>query len=115
MTKFRCIRGTDDFPIGTIIEAERVGKDCIRILEDTTIKLSEGEPFFGKGEIIPLTGYTYQWVSHEGEPDKEELLARFEYAIESLATYRDSGSDILMDKATKEYESARAELLKRLS
>lgn len=100
MAKFRCIKGVEDFPVGTIIEAERVGGDCIRILEDTNIKLSENEPFFGKGEIIPITGYVYQWKSCEGEPDKEELLARFEDAI------RQNSSD---------YESAREELLKRSS
>lgn len=112
MTKFRCIKSARDFPVGTIIEAEYAGKDLIRITKDSTVLFGE-EPFFGKGEIIPITGYVYQWEPCEEDP--EELLARFEYAIESLATYRDSGSDILIDKATKEYESAKAELLKRLS
>lgn len=120
MTKFRCIKGTDDFPVGTIIEAERAGKDLIRITKDSTIQLSEGVPFFGEGEIIPLTGYAYQWVSHEGEPDRGELLERFEVAVDVLATYgRDileyGESDIDHSKAEQEYESAKAELLKRLS
>lgn len=120
MTKFRCIKGNSDIPVGTIIEAERAGRDLIRLTKDSTIQLSEGEPFFGKGEIIPLTGYTYQWESCEGEPDKEELLARFEDSVDVLTTYTTDilhygESDIDHTKATKEYESAKAELLKRLS
>lgn len=119
MTKFRCIKGTVDFPVGTIIEAERAGKDLIRITKDTTVLFNE-EPYFGEGEIIPLTGYTYQWESCEGEPDREELIERFEDAVDVLSSYeRDiyhfGKSDIDYDKANKEYESAREELLKRLS
>lgn len=113
MTKFRCIKGNSDIPVGTIIEGELSGETIV-LTKDSTVLFNE-EPYFQKGEPVKLTGYVWQWESCEGEPDKEDLLARFEYAIESQATYRDSGSDILIDKATKEYESAREELLKRLS
>lgn len=51
---------------------------------------------------------------------KEELLERFEVAVDVLTTYeRDileyGESDIDHAKAEQEYESAKAELLKRLS
>ena len=98
MTKFRCIKGNRDVPVGTIIEGELKG-DYIILTKDSTI-LVEEEPFFEKEEPVKLTGYVWQWESCEGEPDKEELLARFEDAV------RQNSSD---------YESAKAELLKRLS
>lgn len=98
MTKFRCIKGNSDIPVGTIIEGELSGETIV-LTKDSTVLIGE-EPFFQKGEPVKLTGYVWQWESCEGEPDKEELLARFEDAV------RQNSSD---------YESARAELLKRLS
>ena len=98
MTKFRCIKGNSDIPVGTIIEGELEG-ERIRLTKDSTVRIGE-EPYFEKGETVKLTGYVWQWESCEGEPDKEELLARFEDAV------RQNSSD---------YESAKAELLKRLS
>ena len=76
MTKFRCIKGNSDIPVGTIIEGELEG-ERIRLTKDSTVRIGE-EPYF----------------------EKEELLARFEDAV------RQNSSD---------YESAKAELLKRLS
>ena len=95
MTKFRCIKGSEAVPVGTIIEGELSGETII-ITKNSTV-LSGGVPFFQKGEPVPLTGYLWQW---ESCTDKEELLERFEDAV------RQNSSD---------YESARAELLKRLS
>lgn len=119
MTKFRCIKGSADVPVGTIIEGE-LEEECICLTEDSTVKNSDNNPYFDKGELVPLTGYVWQWESCEGEPDKEELLERFEDAVDVLATYeRDileyGESDIDHAKAEQEYESAKAELLKRLS
>lgn len=99
MTKFRCIKGTAAVPVGTIIEGELQGKTIV-LTKDSTVKDEANNPYFWKGAHMPLTGYAWQWESCEGEPDKEELLARFEDAV------RQNSSD---------YESARAELLKRLS
>lgn len=97
MTKFRCIKGSSDIPVGTIIEGELEG-ECIRLTKDSTVLIGE-EPYFEKGETVRLAGYVWQWEQFDG-PDKEELLARFEYAV------RQNSSD---------YESAKTELLKRLS
>lgn len=119
MTKFRCIKGSAAFPVGTIIEGELEG-ECILLTEDSTVKDNDNRPYFDKGELVPLTGYVWQWESCEGEPDKEELLERFEATVDVLATYeRDileyGESDIDLTKATEEYESAKAGLLKRMS
>ena len=97
MTKFRCIKGSVDVPIGTIIVGELEG-ERIRLTEDSTVLIGE-EPYFEKGETVKLTGYVWQWEQFDG-PGKEELLARFEDAV------RQNSSD---------YESAKAEVLKRLS
>ena len=119
MTKFRCIKGTDDFPIGTIIEGELQGKTIV-LTKDSTVKNVDNNPYFQKGEPVPLTGYAWQWESCEGEPDKEELLSRFEIVVDILISCeRDfllyGKSDTDHGKAMEKYESARAELLKRLS
>lgn len=119
MTKFRCIKGSAAVPVGTIIVGELEGKR-IRLTKDSTVKDGANDPYFKKGETIPLTGYVWQWESCEEEPDKDELLERFEASVEVLSTYeRDileyGESDIDHAKANKEYESAKAELLKRLS
>ena len=119
MTKFRCIKGSVDVPVGTIIVGELEG-ERICLTEDSTVRDSDNNPYFVEGERVPLTGYVWQWESCEGEQDKEELLERFEVAVDVLATYeRDileyGGSDIDYSKANEEYHSARAELLKRLS
>ena len=119
MTKFRCIKGSAAVPVGTIIKGELEG-ERIRLTKDSTVKDDDNNPYFKKGETILLIGYVWQWESCEGEPDKEELLERFEVAVDVLATYeRDileyGESDIDHTKATEEYESAKAELLKRLS
>ena len=118
MTKFRCIKGSSDIPVGTIIEGELEG-EYIRLTKDSTVLIGE-EPYLEKGETVKLTGYVWQWESCEGEPDKEELLERFEATVDVLATYeRDileyGESDIDHSKATEEYESAKAGLLKRMS
>lgn len=116
MTKFRCIKGNCDVPVGTIIEGELSG-EYIVLTKDSTILMGE-EPIFEKGEPIKLTGYVWQWEQFDGS-DKEELLARFEQAIETyricteLVTKCESEADLI--KAKQEYESAKAEVLKRLS
>lgn len=119
MTKFRCIKGSAAVPVGTIIVGELEG-ERIRLTKDSIVKGGGNNPYFKKGETIPLTGYVWQWESCEGEPDKEELLELFEVTVDVLATYeRDileyGESDIDHSKAEQEYESAKAELLKRLS
>jgi|SRR5699024_9423816 len=116
MTKFRCIKGSSDIPVGTIIEGELEG-EYIRLTKDSTVLFGE-EPYFEKGETVKLTGYVWQWEQFDGS-DKEELLARFEQAIETyricteLVTKCESEADLI--KAKQEYESAKAEVLKRLS
>ena len=119
MTKFRCIKGSAAVPIGTIIVGELEG-ERIRLTEDSTVRNADNNPYFVEGEMVPLTGYVWQWESCEGEPDKEELLARLEDAVETLAIYdRDilqyGESDINYDQAEEEYKPARTEVLKRLS
>ena len=119
MTKFRCIKGSAAVPVGTIIVGELEG-ERIRLTEDSTVRNADNIPYFVEGEMVPLTGYVWGWESCEREPDKEELLERYEAAVEVLSTYeRDileyGESDIDHVKAEQEYESAKAELLKRLS
>lgn len=119
MTKFRCIKGSVDVPIGTIIVGELEG-ERIRLTEDSTVRDADNNPYFVEGERVPLNGYIWKWEFCEGEQDKEELLERFEVAVDVLSTYeRDileyGESDIDHSKAEQEYESAKAELLKRLS
>lgn len=119
MTKFRCIKGSPAVPVGTIIVGELQGKTIV-LTKDSTLRDEGNNPYFGKGEYVPLTGYIWQWESCEGESDKEELLERFEVAVDVLAAYERGileygESDIDHSKATEEYESAKAELLKRLS
>lgn len=118
MTKFRCVKGNCDVPVGTIIEGELKGEYII-LTKDSTILMGK-EPIFEKGEPIKLTGYAWQWESCEGESDGEKLLERFEASVEVLSTYeRDileyGESDIDHSKANEEYKSAKTELLKRLS
>ena len=110
MTKFRCSKGNSDVPVGTIIEGELQGETIV-LTKDSTVLFNE-EPYFQKGEPVKLTGYVWQWESCEGKPDKEELIKRFEDAIDTL---RYSWSDIDQAKASKEYNIAKKELLKRLS
>lgn len=109
MTKFRCIKGNSDIPVGTIIEGELEGK-YIRLTKDSTILIGE-EPFFKKGEPVKLTGYVWQW---ESCADTEKLLKRFEKAVRA---HEMSGAQDPEDRPgiEEEYESAKAELLKRLS
>ncbi|UVK80498.1 hypothetical protein [Escherichia phage vB_EcoM_PD205] len=119
MTKFRCIKGSAAVPVGTIIVGKLEG-ERICLTKDSTVKDGGNNPYFKKEETIPLIGYVWQWESCEGELDKDELLERFEDAVDVLATYeRDileyGESDIDHSKATEKYESAKAELLKRLS
>lgn len=118
MAKFRCIKGSPAIPVGTIIEGELQGKTIV-LTEDSTVKDGENKPYFDKGEPVPLTGYIWQWEELVG-PDKEELLARFESAVDVLTTYTTDilhwgESTIDHTKAKQEYESAKAEVLKRLS
>lgn len=116
MTKFRCIKGTANVPVGTIIEGELQGKTIV-LTKDSTLKHENNMPYFGKGEYVPLTGYVWQW---ESCADTDELLERFEDVVDVLASherdiYHFGKSDIDYDEANKEYEAAREELLKHLS
>lgn len=110
MTKFRCIKGSVDVPVGTIIEGELEGLH-IHLTKDSPVKDGDNNPFFEKGEIVPLTGYVWQW---ESCAEVEKLLERYEKAVrahEMLGTQDpEDWSGI-----EEEYESAKAELLKRLS
>ena len=112
MAKFRCIKGNRDVPVGTIIEGELKG-DYIILTKDSTILVGE-EPVFEKGEPVKLTGYVWQWESCEGEPDKEKLLERYEKAVRA---HEMLGAQDPEDwpGIKKEYECAKAELLKHLS
>lgn len=59
MTKFRCIKGSEAVPIGTIIVGELEG-ERIRLTKDSTVKDGGNNPYFKKGETVPLTGYLWQ-------------------------------------------------------
>lgn len=110
MTKFRCIKGSIDVPVGTIIEGELEGKH-IRLIEDSAVKDGNNNPFFQKGETVLLTGYVWQW---ESCTNMEKLLEHFEKAVRA---HEMSGAQDPEDRPgiEEEYESAKAELLKRLS
>ncbi len=109
MTKFRCIKGNCDIPVGTIIEGELKG-DYIILTKDSTVLMGE-EPIFEKGEPVKLTGYVWQW---EPCAEIEKLLERFEKAVRA---HEMLGAQDPEDWSgiEKEYESAKTELLKRLS
>lgn len=109
MTKFRCIKGNCDIPVGTIIEGELNG-EYITLTKNSTVLVGE-EPVFEKGEPIKLTGYAWQWESCE---DKEELLERYEKAVRA---HEMLGAQDPEDWSgiEEEYKAAKAELLKRLS
>lgn len=110
MTKFRCIKGSTDVPVGTIIVGELEG-ERICLTEDSTVRDVDNNPYFVEGETVPLNGYIWQWESCE---DKEELLERYEKAVRA---HEMLGSQDPEDwpGIEEEYESAKAELLKRLS
>lgn len=110
MTKFRCIKGSESVPVGTIIEGELEG-ERICLTKNSTVKDDKNRPYFAKGETIPLTGYTWQWKSCA---DTEKLLERFEKAVRA---HEMLGAQDPEDWSgiEEEYESAKAELLKRLS
>lgn len=119
MTKFRCIKGSAAVPVGTIIVGELEG-ERIRLTEDSTVRNADNNPYFVEGEMVPLTGYVWGWESCEREPDKEELLERFEAAVDAVSNYQSDilnygDSDKSFDEVYSEYKSAKAELLKRLS
>lgn len=113
MTKFRCIKGSAAVPVGTIIVGELEG-ERIRLTEDSTVRNAGNNPYFVEGEMVPLTGYVWEWESCEGEPDKEELLERYEKAVRA---HEMLGAQDPEDwpGIEEEYKSAKAELLKRLS
>ena len=113
MTKFRCIKGSADVPVGTIIVGELEG-ERICLTEDSTVKDNDNNPYFEKGELVPLTGYVWKRESCEREPDKEELLERYEKAVRA---HEMLGAQDPEDwpGIEEEYKSAKAELLKRLS
>lgn len=113
MTKFRCIKGSAAVPVGTIIVGELEG-ERIRLTEDSTVRNADNNPYFVEGEMVPLTGYVWGWESCEREPDKEELLERYEKAVRA---HEMLGAQDPEDwpGIEEEYESAKAELLKRLS
>lgn len=110
MTKFRCIKGSVNVPVGTIIEGELQGKTIV-LTKDSTLKHENNMPYFGKGEYVPLTGYVWQW---ESCADTEKLLKRFEKAVRAREMI---GAQDPEDRPgiEEEYKSAREELLKRLS
>ena len=107
MTKFRCIKGNSDIPVGTIIEGELEEK-YIRLTEDSAVKDGNNNHFFMKGETVLLTGYVWQW---ESCADMKKLLERFEDTVDVLATYE---RDIL-EYGESDIDHSKAELLKRLS
>lgn len=113
MTKFRCIKGSAAVPVGTIIEGELEG-ERICLTEDSTVKNMDNNPYFTKGELVPLTGYVWQRESCEGKPDKEELLERYEKAVRA---HEMLGAQDPEDwpGIEEEYKAAKAGLLKRLS
>ena len=109
MTKFRCIKGNCDIPVGTIIEGELKG-DYIILTKDSTVLMGE-EPIFEKGEPVKLTGYVWQW---ESCAEIEKLLERFEKAVRA---HEMLGAKDPEDwhGIEEEYKAAKEELLKRLS
>lgn len=114
MTKFRCIKGSANVPVGTIIVGELEG-ERICLTEDSTVKDNDNNPYFEKGELVPLTGYVWQWESCEGEPDKEELLERFEDAVANRALGSVGMAYETPQKLEEEYQKAKAEMLTWLS
>lgn len=119
MTKFRCIKGSAAVPVGTIIVGELEG-ERIRLTENSTVRNADNIPYFVEGEMVPLTGYVWGWESCERELDREELLERFEAAVDAVSNYQSDilnygDSDKSFDEVYSEYKSAKAELLKRLS
>ena len=51
MTKFRCIKGCVDVPVGTIIVGVLEGIH-ICLTEDSTVRDSDNNPYFVEGEMV---------------------------------------------------------------
>ena len=73
MTKFKCVKSTSYGPnstkVGDVIEGElvTVKRDCqietrISITKDSDRKDDNGNPYWGKGESVPLEGGIWSWV-----------------------------------------------------
>lgn len=117
MAKYICVKSlTKDVPVGTELVGEFHSPGRFILTEDSKLEcISEKGPRWYKGDNLPLAGALWVWQCQD-----PEALERFEAAVELLSTYeRDileyGESDIDHSKAEKEYESAKAELLKRLS
>ena len=118
MAKYICVKSlTKDVPVGTELVGKFHSPGRFILTEDSKLKcVSETGPRWYKDDQLPLAGALWVWQCQ----DPNEALERFEAAVELLSTYeRDifeyGESDIDHSKAEQEYESAKAELLKRLS
>lgn len=118
MAKYICIKSlTKDVPVGTELVGRYHSPGRFILTEDSKLKCILGiGPRWYKDDNLPLAGALWVWKIQ----DLNEVLERFEAAVELLSTYeRDileyGESDIDHAKAEQEYESAKAELLERLS
>lgn len=118
MAKYICIKSlTKDVPVGTELVGRYHSPGRFILTEDSKLKCISGiGPRWCKDDNIPLAGALWVWEIQ----GPNEALERFEAAVDVLTNYeRDileyGESDIDHSKATEEYESAKAELLKRLS
>lgn len=118
MGKYICIKSlTKDVPVGTELVGKFHSPGRFILTEDSKLKNISGiGPRWLKDNQLPLAGALWVWQCQ----DPNEALERFEAAVDLLSTYeRDilgyGESDIDHSKANEEYESAKAELLKRLS
>lgn len=118
MGKYICIKSlTKDVPVGTELVGKFHSPGRFILTEDSKLKNISGiGPRWLKDNQLPLVGALWVWQYQ----DPDEALERFEAAVDLLSTYeRDileyGESDVDHAKAEQEYESAKAELLKRLS
>lgn len=118
MAKYICVKSlTKDVPVGTELVGKFHSPGRFILTEDSKLECPSGiGPRWYKDDNLPLAGALWVWQCQV--PNEE--LERFEAAVVVLSTYeRDileyGESDIDHTKAEQEYESAKTELLKRLS
>lgn len=64
MPKYVCIKSdSDSVPLGTVVIATPAGANRILLIQDSDLTISEQvqEPYFQRGQELPLTGELWHW------------------------------------------------------
>lgn len=64
MPKYICIKtDSNSVPLGTIITATPIENNQIQLTQDSDLTISEQlqEPYFSRGQVLPLNGQIWHW------------------------------------------------------